>query len=97
MKLTDPEYENGISAATPLIRGMAYFSGTGPRGAVCNMCVHAVDAKLSSARKAKCQKAMDCAKGKAPAFPYESGACKYFERRLAPLFVTAANHFYGAK
>lgn len=93
MKLTNCKYGNDISDATPLIHGMFYFSDTGPRCTACNMCVHAV----AAGQKAKCQKALDYTKGKAPAFPYDTPACKYFQRRAAPLFVTAAQHFYGAK
>lgn len=96
-KLTEAEYGNGITSATPMVKGMFFFSATGPAGAVCNMCVHAVNAELATAKKARCQRTLDYTKGNAPAFPYDVPAYKYFQRRQQPLFVTAAQHFYGAK
>lgn len=103
-KLTFVEYGNGISSATPAVKGMFFFAGTGPAWATCNLCKAALDAtprdingKEKGALKVRCQKTKDYQGHFGAAYPPESCACKYFERRDKPLLTTAFDKFNGAK
>ncbi|MBC7953150.1 MAG: hypothetical protein H7Z12_15190 [Rhodospirillaceae bacterium] len=94
-KLTAVEYSNGVTNNTA-INGMFFFSGTGPKGMTCNNCNFAYSAGTKP-EKAKCKKTADYDHKMASAFNPIYSACKYFERRPTPLFVTTFDKFNGVK
>lgn len=103
-KLTRVDYGNGVTDDTPAVKGMFFFSGTGPAGATCNGCTAALDAtprdingNPTGAMKVRCKKTADYQGGSSAAFSPDACACKYFQRRPKPLLTTAFDKFNGAK
>lgn len=104
LKLTTVEYGNGITSANAAVKGMFYFSGTGPANTTCNQCAFATDAtsrdsdgKAKTPPRAQCQKTTDYLNRSGTAFPPMAASYKYFKRRPAPLFSSAYDQFKGAK
>lgn len=103
-KLTSVDYGNGVTSETPAVKGMFFFSGTGPAGKSCNGCTAALDAtprdtndKPTGAMKVRCQKTADYQGYVGAAFSPDSRACKYFQPRPKPLLTNAFDKFNGAK
>ncbi|MBC7954068.1 MAG: hypothetical protein H7Z12_19900 [Rhodospirillaceae bacterium] len=95
MKLTPADYGNGITSRNQAVKGMFFFSGTGPVGATCVKCASHVVSKITEKDKESgmpkttpspthmfCGKALDYYadnEGKAAEFPQDTAACKYYQ------------------